>query len=111
MLSQSQIDKIKENMQGQRNSKIPGLFSSDLSKNTLDWTSDSTGQEQSVGQDVMESDTNLNTSNTQNNSMIMLGGNSLLADLNMEKQGLDSGYVHSHRLLDQGKLTFQLMHT
>lgn len=78
--------------QGQRSAEIPGLFSTDQGNANVDWSSD--GQ------------TNNAVSNSEaknQNSMIMLGGKSLLTDLTVEKDNLDQGYVHSHRLLDNGK--------
>ena len=62
----------------QRGADIPGLFSSDQSKANIDWSSDNIGQEQSRGQDPAANDQN-------QNSMIMLGSNSLLGDLTVEK--------------------------
>lgn len=83
-------------MQTQRSSEIPGLFSTDQGNPSVDWSSD--GQANSA---VQES----NVGNVQNqNSMIMLGGKSLLTDLTMEKDNLDQGFVHSHRLLDNGRV-------
>lgn len=74
--------------------EIPGLFSTDQGNASVDWSSD--GQANSA----------VPKSNVQNqNSLIMLGGKSLLTDLTMEKDNLDQGYVHSHRLLDNGKMS------
>lgn len=83
-------------MQSQRSTEIPGLFSSEQNNSTLDWSGD--GQANSATADS-------GVANVQGqNSMIMLGGKSLLTDLTMEKDNLDQGFVHSHRLLDNGNV-------
>ena len=79
--------------QGQRSGEIPGLFSTDVQANTsVDWSSDGQANNTVSDQGV----------NAKTQSMIMLGGKSLLTDLTVEKDNLDQGYVHSHRLLDNG---------
>lgn len=81
--------------QGQRSGEIPGLFSTDVQANAgVDWTSDGQANSAVPDQGV----------NSKNQSMIMLGGKSLLTDLTVEKDNLDQGYVHSHRLLENGRL-------
>lgn len=81
-------------MQTQRSGDIPGLFSTDPSNVSVDWSNDGANSA------VPES----NVGNVQNqNSMIMLGGKSLLTDLTMEKDNLGQGFMHSHRLLDNGR--------
>ncbi len=82
----------------QRGAEIPGLFSSE-NKPNLDWSSDNIAQEQQ--QHV--SDPAADGSNQNETNMILLGSNSLLGDLAMEKDNLDKSFVHSHRLLDIGK--------
>jgi hypothetical protein len=74
------------------NQEIPGLFSADQGNAAnVDWSND--GQAGNGGPD----------GGAAKQNMIMLGGKSLLADLTMEKDNLDQGFVHSHRLLDNGK--------
>ena len=92
----------------QRGAEIPGLFSSDQNKPNIDWSSDNLSQEQQHG----GADPAADGSNQNQNNMILLGNNTLLGDLGMEKDNLDKSFVHSHRLLDIGKkLPFLLMHT
>lgn len=84
----------------QRSTEIPGLFSSDQGSANVDWSSDG----QANNSVVSDQGVSLAGNNVQSqNSMIMLGGKSLLTDLTVEKDNLDQGYVHSHRLLVQGK--------
>ena len=85
-------------MQGQRSADIPGLFSSDQTSGNVDWSADNGANNNAAPAGSGESE-----ANTQGqNSMIILGGKSLLADLTMEKDNLGQGYVHSHRLLEKG---------
>lgn len=85
------------NIQSQRSTEIPGLFSSDHTKGHIDWSNDSANQEQRGGADAA---VDSGASNAQ--SQILLGGKSLLSDLTLEKDNLDTSFVHSHRLLDSG---------
>ena len=81
----------------QRGSEIPGLFGSE-NKN-IDWSQDTMPQDP-IQQQQQHGDPN---SEGNQNNMILLGGNSLLGDLAMEKDNLDKSFVHSHRLLDIGE--------
>lgn len=84
------------NIQTQRSTEIPGLFSSEQNKGNTDWSNDNASQEQ-AGADAA-------AGNDSQNNMILLRGKSLLTDLTLEKNSLDKGFVHSHRLLDAGEI-------
>ena len=78
--------------------QIPGLYSSDKS---VDWSSDNLGQDnQNNASDSM----NMDSSQTQNSK-------SVLNEMRHEKDNLGLNFIHSHRLLDAGKLKFFLMRT
>ena len=85
------------NVQGQRSAEIPGLFSAENTTN-VDWSNDAANNS-SISDPA-------NTTAQSQNSMILLGGKSLLTDLTLEKDNLDQNFVHSHRLLDLGRLLF-----
>ena len=69
---------------------IPGLFSSDLQ------TQPSTSSAQSMF--------SANSSeNVANDAYIQLRGPAILVELNNEKENLDTIFVHSKRLIDEGK--------
>ena len=71
--------------------QIPGLYSSD--KN-VDWSSDDIKQE---NQNDANNSINMDTSQSQ-------GSDAALSEMRMEKDNLGLNFVHSHRLLDAGKL-------
>lgn len=75
----------------------------------MDWSNDDTGHEQVVGTEVADPHpSGVDNTQSQGSNMILLGGKSLLTDLTMEKNSLDASFVHSHRLLDNGRFACNL---
>lgn len=96
------LESSEMNIPGQRSTEIPGLFSSitDQSNSNVDWSNDTVGNDRLGANPAADS----GPANNQNQtSMILLGGKTLLTDLTMEKDNLDQGYSHAHRLLNTGK--------
>ena len=85
---------------------IPGLFSSDLHNQS--GTSSAPGL-------FSTSATGVNSSESTSGGgdlFIHLRGSALVVELNNEKENLDSSFVHSKRLIDEGlTCLFYLMHT
>ena len=74
---------------------IPGLFSSDLQS-----------QSSTSSAPSLFSVTGANSSeNVSGNAYINLRGPAIIVELNNEKENLDSRFVHSKRLIDEGSFS------
>ena len=103
--SSSYKDRLKAVMVSQETS-IPGLFSSDLHNQSGTSSAPSLFSSSATGANSSEG------TSAGGDLFIHLRGSGLIMELNNEKENLDSSFVHSKRLIDEGlTCLFYLMHT